>query len=60
MIKGLLKGFSKEKQEEYNLTPDLFDVYSYLETYYKIQLLISAISSFSFLNSLFKAIIFLL
>ena len=21
----LLKGFSKEKQEEYNLTPDLFD-----------------------------------
>ena len=37
MIKGFLKGFSKEKQEEYNLTPDLFDVYSYLETYYKIQ-----------------------
>lgn len=37
MVKGLLKGFSKEKQEEYNLTPDLFDVYSYLETYYKIQ-----------------------
>ena len=37
MVKGFLKGFSKEKQEEYNLTPDLFDVYSYLETYYKIQ-----------------------
>lgn len=37
MVKGLLKGFSKEKQEEYNRTPDLFDVYSYLETYYKIQ-----------------------
>lgn len=37
MVKGLLKGFSKEKQEEYNLTPDLFNVYSYLETYYKIQ-----------------------
>ena len=37
MVKGLLKGFSKEKQEEYNLTPDLFDVYSYLETYYNIQ-----------------------
>ncbi len=37
MVRGFLKGFSKEKQEEYNLTPDLFDVYSYLETYYKIQ-----------------------
>ena len=37
MVKGFLKGFSKEKQKEYNLTPDLFDVYSYLETYYKIQ-----------------------
>ena len=37
MVKGLLKGFFKEKQEEYNLTPDLFNVYSYLETYYKIQ-----------------------
>ena len=37
MVKGFLKGFSKEKQEEHNLTPDLFDVYSYLETYYKIQ-----------------------
>ncbi|HHT7822964.1 TPA: MobQ family relaxase [Streptococcus suis] len=37
MVKGFLKGFSKEKQKEYNRTPDLFDVYSYLETYYKIQ-----------------------
>ena len=37
MVKGLLKGFSKKKQEEYNLTPDLFNVYSYLETYYNIQ-----------------------
>lgn len=37
MVKDFLKGFSKEKQEEYNLTPDLFNVYSYLETYYKIQ-----------------------
>ena len=37
MVKGFLKGFSKEKQEEYNRTPDLFNVYSYLETYYKIQ-----------------------
>lgn len=37
MVKGLLKGFSKEKQEEYNLTPDLFNVHSYLETYYNIQ-----------------------
>ena len=37
MVKGLLKGFSKEKQEEYNLTPDLFNVNSYLETYYNIQ-----------------------
>ena len=37
MVKGLLKGFSKEKQDEYNLTPNLFDVYSYLQTYYNIQ-----------------------
>ncbi|MCK3903438.1 MobA/MobL family protein [Streptococcus suis] len=37
MVKGFLKGFSKEKQKEHNRTPDLFDVYSYLETYYKIQ-----------------------
>ncbi|MGQ7508045.1 MobQ family relaxase [Streptococcus suis] len=37
MVKGFLKGFSKEKQKEYNRTPDLFNVYSYLETYYKIQ-----------------------
>ena len=37
MVKGLLKGFSKEKQEEYNITPNLFDVYSYLQTYYNIQ-----------------------
>lgn len=33
----MLKGFSKEKQDEYNITPDLFDVYSYLQTYYNIQ-----------------------
>ena len=37
IVKELVKGFSKEKQEEYNLKPDLFDVYSYLETYYNIQ-----------------------
>lgn len=36
-VKSAMGKYSSEKQEEYDLSPDLFNVYSYLETYYKIQ-----------------------
>ena len=36
-VKSTMGKYSSEKQEEYHLSPDLFDVYSYIETYYRIQ-----------------------
>ena len=36
-VKSAMGKYSSEKQEEYHLSPDLFDVYSYIETYYRIQ-----------------------
>nr|WP_234989763.1 MobA/MobL family protein [Peptoniphilus asaccharolyticus] len=36
-VKSAMGKYSIEKQEEYNLSHDLFDVYSYIETYYRIQ-----------------------